>query len=180
MIKTFMKAQIAKFERGYDYDMSYARELLEIDTGALLKFSRVTALSRYRRGIPAEAWYAAKLLGTMTEDCGPCTQLIVTMAEREQLSPEILRAVLARKPEQLPADAQLGYRFAEAVLTRSPEADLLREAVVKRWGKLALVSLAFALISARLYPTLKYALGHGHACVRVQVAGQSQSVAQPT
>jgi hypothetical protein len=33
------------------------------------------------------------------------------------------------------------------------------------------VSLAFGLTAARLYPTLKYALGHGRACTRVTVAG---------
>jgi hypothetical protein len=33
------------------------------------------------------------------------------------------------------------------------------------------VSLAFALTSARFYPTLKYALGYGQTCTRVSVGG---------
>ena len=48
----------------------------------------------------------------------------------------------------------------------------LREQVVARWGKTGLVSLGFALTSARLFPTLKYALGHGRACTRVTVGGK--------
>ena len=68
-------------------------------------------------------------------------------------------------------------RFAEAVLMRHPDADTLRQTVVARWGRRALVSLAFGLLSARLYPTLKYALGHAHTCVRVQVAGEALAVA---
>jgi hypothetical protein len=46
-----------------------------------------------------------------------------------------------------------------------------REAIVKRWGRRALVSLAFAVTAARIYPTVKYALGHGKACMRVVVVG---------
>jgi hypothetical protein len=33
------------------------------------------------------------------------------------------------------------------------------------------VSLAFAITAARIYPTVKYALGHGKACMRVVVGG---------
>jgi hypothetical protein len=35
------------------------------------------------------------------------------------------------------------------------------------------VSLAFAITAARVYPTSKYALGHGKACQRVVVAGET-------
>ena len=34
------------------------------------------------------------------------------------------------------------------------------------------MSLAFGLVGARIYPTLKYALGHGKACQRIVVAGE--------
>jgi hypothetical protein len=50
-------------------------------------------------------------------------------------------------------------------------ADAYREAIVKCWGRRALVSLAFAITAARIYPTVKYALGHGKACMRVVVGG---------
>jgi hypothetical protein len=33
------------------------------------------------------------------------------------------------------------------------------------------VSLALAITAARIYPTVKYALGHGKACMRVVVGG---------
>ena len=42
---------------------------------------------------------------------------------------------------------------------------------MKRWGRLALVSLGFAITAARIYPTVKYALGHGKACMRIVVGG---------
>jgi hypothetical protein len=52
----------------------------------------------------------------------------------------------------------------------------LRKEVVRRWGKRALISLAFAITGARIFPTVKYAMGHGRACTRVTVAGESRPV----
>jgi hypothetical protein len=47
----------------------------------------------------------------------------------------------------------------------------LRDEVVRRWGQKGLVALTLALTTARMYPTVKYALGHGKSCSRVMVAG---------
>ena len=176
MFKLFLRSQLNKFEREFDYDMGYGREILDADLGAFFKFSAITPFTKHRRDVPVEAYYVAKLLGTMSEDCGPCIQLIVTMAEREGVSSGALRAVLARKPETLSADAQLAYHFATATLAHSAEADAAREEILKRWGQRALVSLAYALVAARIFPTLKYALGHGKTCVRVSVGGEPQAV----
>lgn len=43
---------------------------------------------------------------------------------------------------------------------------------MRRWGPGGLVDIGMTLTTARMYPTLKYALGHGRACSRVMVAGQ--------
>ncbi len=76
--------------------------------------------------------------------------------------------------------ASLAYRFARAVLARDIEAaDPLREEILRRWGKGALVDIGLAVTTARLYPTLKYALGHGKACSRVTVAGQPARFERP-
>ena len=66
-------------------------------------------------------------------------------------------------------------RFARAVLARDAAADACRDEIVRRWGPRAVLALAFGVMGAQLYPTLKYALGHGQACTRVVVAGQSIS-----
>jgi hypothetical protein len=66
--------------------------------------------------------------------------------------------------------------FARATLARSEAADPLREQILRRFGERGLVSLAFALTAARIFPTLKYALGHGQSCQRVQVQGELVSV----
>ena len=67
--------------------------------------------------------------------------------------------------------AKLAFRFAKATLAHDPAADALREEIEQRWGKRALISLAFAITAGRVYPTVKYALGHGKACQRLTVGG---------
>jgi hypothetical protein len=90
----------------------------------------------------------------------------------------VLRAIVSRDFEAMPEDVVLAVRFAEAVLRRDAGADDLREEIVRRWGKRALVSLAFGLTAARLYPPLKYALGHGQACRRLEIGGTSWQAPQ--
>jgi hypothetical protein len=33
------------------------------------------------------------------------------------------------------------------------------------------ITLAFAMVASRIYPTVKYAMGHGTACTRIVVGG---------
>jgi hypothetical protein len=172
MLQWLIRKRIDAFERSFDYDMSYARELLAADARAFFAFAKVMAMSRYRRDVPRQVWFAAKLTGTIAEDCGPCTQLMVTMALREGVDRGTIAAIVAGRNDEMSDEVRLGVRFTEAVLRRVPEADALREEVLKRWGPRALVSLAFALTMSRVYPTLKYALGHGQACQRVTIAGE--------
>ena len=93
------------------------------------------------------------------------------MAERAGVSPVVLRAVLTDNPDAMPPDVLLVWRFTRATLAHDAAADEYRDAIVKRWGRRALISLAFAISAARIYPTVKYALGHGQACMRVTVGG---------
>ena len=46
-------------------------------------------------------------------------------------------------------------------------ADPLRDEIVRRWGQKALVAVSLAIVTGRMYPTLKYALGHGKTCQRI-------------
>jgi hypothetical protein len=171
VLKWLMQRRIAAFEQTYGYDAGYLREMLEADTGALMRFFKVAGMAQYRKDVPAAVWYAAGLAGGLHEACGPCTQLGVTMAERAGVPAAVLRAILAGDAEALPAEVALGLRFAQATLAHDPAADELRAEIVHCWGPRALVSLAFALAAARVFPTVKYALGHGQACTRVTVGG---------
>ena len=94
------------------------------------------------------------------------------MAERSGVSPVVLRAVVAGDPEAMPPEVALVWRFTLATLAHDAAADEYRQAIVNRWGRRALVSLTFAITAARIYPTVKYALGHGKACTRIVVDGK--------
>lgn len=164
---------IAAFERRYDYDMTYAREILAASPRAFLRYARLTGMAGYREDVPLEAWYAAKLAATRAEDCGPCTQLVVRMARSEGVPSSTLRAILSGDEAAMGEAASLGHRFARAVLAHHPAADALRAEVVQRYGERGLISLGFAVAATRVFPTLKYALGHGRACTRVELDGQA-------
>lgn len=171
MIRWALHKALGRFERTWAYDASYMHDMVDASPRAAWLFARATAIGQFRRDIPVEAWCAAGITAVRTEDCGPCTQLAVMMAERNGVSAEVLRSLLADNPDAMPPDVALVWQFTRATLAHDPAADPLREEIVKRWGQRALVSVAFAITAARLYPTAKYALGHGHACMRVVVGG---------
>ncbi len=171
MIKWALEKAITRFERQWNYDAAYMRDILKDSSRAAWLFSRVTALGNLRLDIPLEAWSAAGITAIRHEDCGPCTQLGVTMAERAGVDPTVLRAIVSDNVDAMPPDVALVWNFTRATLARDAAADDYRQAILKRWGPRALVSIAFAITAARIYPTVKYALGHGQACMRVVVAG---------
>jgi hypothetical protein len=171
MIKWALRKALGKFERQWNYDASYMRDMIDASPRAAWLFSRVTALGQFRRDLPIAASFAAGITAVRHEDCGPCTQLAVNMAERAGVSPEVLRALLSDNPDAMPPDVALVWNFTRATLAHDPSADEYREAIVNRWGRRALISLAFSITAARIYPTVKYALGHGKACMRVVVGG---------
>lgn len=173
MLKTLLKAAVGRFERRYDYDVSYMRQLIEADPAAFQAFSAVRKLSGYRKGAPPAAIAAAGIIGTMAEDCGPCTQIGVKIAAEGGVPAGVLKGILTGDEEAMGPDAALARRFALASMARDLEAtDPLREAVVRRWGERGLAALALSIAAARVYPTVKYALGHGKACSKVRVADE--------
>lgn len=178
MLNWLIRNRLDAFGRKYGYDVGYMRELLETDRKAFMAVAKVAAMGNYRRDIPKDVYWAAKILGAVAEDCGPCTQLGVAMALEDGASARMLSDVLAGRDASLSEDVRLGVTFARQTLVHDPEADVSREQIVKRWGQRALVSLSFALIATRIYPALKYALGHGKACKRVEVAGEQVVVAR--
>lgn len=177
MLKMLLTRYLAGFERTWGYNASYMRQVLEANTASFLKFALGTRAAD-PRAAPLEASLAASLAGTLAEDCGPCTQLGVDMAAARGVDPAILRAILAGDEAAMGETAGLAWRFARASLARDMQVcDPLRDEIVRRWGEKGLVSISLSLTAARMYPTLKYALGHGKACSRVMVAGVAAPVA---
>ena len=178
MFKSYLHRKIASMERAFGYDATYVHEILDASTPAFLKFGLFQTMGAHRDGVPREAWFAAKLAAVMSEDCGPCAQLGVDMALKEGVDPKIIAALARGDLERAGADAALGYRYGLAVATNASEAVTLSVDAEAKYGKRGLVSLALAVASARVYPTLKRGLGHGAACQKLVVANDTIAVRQ--
>lgn len=178
MLKQFLHNRINAFERQWKYDASYIHELIDIDRRAAMAFAKVQGLSGYRKDVPPAVYSAAGLTAILREDCGPCTQLTIDMAQKNGVEPAVLRAIVARDFATMPPEVAVAVRFADAVLAHSPDADSYRDEIVRRFGKRGLVSLSFAVVAAHLYPTLKYAMGHGKACMKLTIGGETRPVAR--
>lgn len=174
MIKRFLASKLKGFGAQFDYDTAYMTDILQEDLGGFIKFALFQQMGTHRRQVPLEPWYAAKLRTIIAEDCGPCTQLVVNMAIAEGVAKETVHAIVCRELSRLDAGTSLAVRFTEACLAHAPQANDLRDEVVGRWGHRGLVTLAFAISSTRVYPTLKYVLGHGQACERVRIGDEVQ------
>jgi hypothetical protein len=178
MLKWVIHRRLRAFEREHGYDAAYMHEVLDTDVGAFLKFARATGVGGYRKDVPLEVYVAAQLTSSVLADCGPCTQLGVGLALEAGVPAATIAAVIRGDDAALPPEVALGARFARAILARDAAAEACREEVLRRWGPRAVLALALGVMAAQLYPTLKYALGHGKACTRVLVAGQPVSPRQ--
>jgi hypothetical protein len=176
MMKLLAAAYLRRMGARYDYDVGYMLHMLDVSRPAFWKFARLFDLARHREAAPQAAVFAAKLVGAMAEDCGPCTQLVVNFAREAKVAPSDIEAVLRRDALSMSADAALGFRFAEAVVWRLPEESELRESVRAAWGDKGLVDLSLAIAIARVFPMTKAGLGYAHACRRVAVDGRNVDV----
>ncbi len=172
MIRSILHSVVRRFERQFDYDATYMHDIADTSVGAFLKLALAQAMSKHREGVSLEAWFAAGFTAVRYEDCGPCAQLAVNMALQAGVAPAMARAIVARDTARMSSDAVLGQRLADAVLAHEPT-DAIREEVLARFGEKGLISLSYAIAATRIYPTMKRALGHAHACERLRVDGEA-------
>jgi len=152
--------------RQRNYDASCLREIIDVSPRAAWRFLSAE-LPNDHRDVPLEALVAAGITAVRSECCGPCTQLATAMAEGHGVRPEILRAILKEDVAAMPDAVALAWRFTKATLAHDAAADDYRAVILERWGPRAVVSLAFAMTTAHMYPTVKYAMGHGEACTQI-------------
>lgn len=164
------------FATYYDYDASYMEQMLAVSPAAFEKFAAIAALSQHCEAAPVSASFAARLVGVLTEDCGPCVQLVVRMARDAGMAADQVAAVLTADENAMSKETGLGYHFATAIVARSDERDLARTAVVEAWGEKAVIDLTFSLQIVRVYPMVKAGLGYDKTCQRVEVDGQPVEV----
>lgn len=173
MIRYAFNKMLLTMKNRYNYDVRYQQDILQADLGAFLKFMGFQTMATHSGGLPVGPLYAARIRAIIWDDCGPCTQLVVDMALEEKIDASIVRAIIDKDLQSLPEDIAWVVRFTDCVLAHSPEADDLREKIVSLWGDQGLISIGYAISAYRVYPALKYALGYGKACSRIQVNDSS-------
>ncbi|GAB4518481.1 MAG: hypothetical protein Kow00133_03600 [Amphiplicatus sp.] len=178
MLSLIGKHALKSFAARYDYDASYMEHMLAVSPSAFAKFARLAALSKHRQAAPVEAAFAAKLVGAMTEDCGPCVQLVVRMAEEAGMASDQIEATLKRDTLAMSADVALAFRFADALARRHPSLDEARAAVRAAWGDAGVIDLTVGMQAGRLYPMIKLGLGFARTCQRVSIGGRAVDVAK--
>ncbi|MDF1736215.1 MAG: hypothetical protein P1U37_13070 [Minwuia sp.] len=160
------------FGKHYDYDVSYLEHLLRISPRGFFGFRPVMALARHREAVPRDAASAARLVGAMHEDCGPCLQITTDMAREAGMEDDQIDAVLTGAGSRMSSDTALGYQFATALVGRTADLDTAREAVRAAHGERAVVDLTFATQIGRIFPMIKTGLGFGQACQRIQLGSR--------
>jgi hypothetical protein len=164
------------FARRYGYDVSYLEMMLNDSPAAFFKFAPIMKAAAHREAAPIDASFAAKIVGALAEDCGPCTQLVVDMAVEAGMPKDQIEAVLRRDVRAMNEATTLGFRFADAVVRRSSEDDEFRDAVRAQWGQKGVIDLTLALQMGRMFPMVKAGLGYARECRRVAVAGNNVDV----
>jgi hypothetical protein len=160
----------------YGYDTSYLEMMLDESPAAFFKFASVMKAASHREVVPVEASFAAKLVGALSEDCGPCTQLCVDMALEAGMPGDQIEAVLRRDLHAMHDATRLAFRFADIVVRRAFDDEEYRDAVGARWGQKGVIDLTLALQMGRMFPTVKAGLGYAKECRRVTVAGHDVDV----
>lgn len=179
MFKWLVKKQLDSFSKQWGYDTSYVREIVdEAGVGAVMPLQALQKLGSYRK-VPLDAYYGAALTAGKAADCGACLQLGVRMAEAARVKPPTIRAILERDHQNCSREALLGVEIALATIARDGSGQEARAEILRRWGRAGLVSLAYAIVGAQAYPTFKYAIGHGHACERLSVGGETIAMQSP-
>lgn len=150
-------------ERDLGVPLDYLHDIADTSLAAFVKFGLFTPLAQHRKHLPPEPYHLARITTTRHEDCGTCVQVEVTYALRAGISAEIVRAVAEGSADTLPDSLAEVVRYTEAIVAAA-DAPELRDTLRARYGEEGLVELALGIAAARVFPTVKRALGHAEAC----------------
>lgn len=156
-------------ERDLGVPLDYLRDIADTSLPAFVKFGLFMPLSQHRTHLPPAPYHLARLVATRREDCGTCVQIEVTNALRAGVPTELVRAVAEGQTEAVPDELADVVRYAESVVAATEETEL-RETLRARYGDVGLVELALGIAAARVFPTVKRALGHARACSLVPIS----------
>jgi len=159
---------IDAFEKRYNYNSDFIRDMLHHSDGGFAVYSGFHPMAVYRDAMPVEEYYVAKIATMQTEDCGECLQLNVDFARESGVSPELIRSALAGG-SGLPSDLKAVYDYAVSVAAHSEIPEESVKELEHRYGMTFMVELALCIASAKVFPTIKRTLGYAKSCRLVTV-----------
>ena len=168
MNMTDYRKMIDDFESHYNYDSTYMRELLESSPEGFAKFNNFLPLARHQEKLGAEDYWVAKLAAIQVEDCGECLQLNVRMALEGGVSKPIIEAALS-DGNTLSDDLKDVYVYAELVASNDTIEPELMDRITTRYDKGALLEFGLCIATAKVFPTVKRALGYIKSCSLVEI-----------
>jgi len=163
MNMTNYRQMIDDFESHYHYDSTYMRELLESSLEGFARFNDFLPLARHQEKLGAEDYWVAKLAAMQVEDCGECLQLTVRMALEGGVSKAIVEAVL-NGGGALSADLKDIYDYARCVASNDTIEAELMDRMTARFDKGALLEFGLGIATAKVFPTIKRAVGYTKSC----------------
>jgi hypothetical protein len=158
VIKAFLRTSVRSYGKKYDYNVDYLIYVVNASVNAGLRVSVVSLISGYRG--PKEAgdvWGGALYASTLHVDCGSCAQLVAAIAAEAGVDPDKLQ-LCAQGRLQEAGNVGLGFQFAQAVLSESPDTARFRDEIHEKFGRKAVVSAALAAAAGGFYPLLKRSL----------------------
>lgn len=168
MFRSLMTRMIQAMEKQLGVEAPYAYHLRDVAPARLWRFSMIKVVEGNRNITSREVYHAAGLGSAMAEDCGPCVQIHVNLAQKDGVAPDILRNLVAHNLAAVPKDVADAFQFGQ-VVSKGEMADDYRDAVRAKWGEAGLAELAFTVAVARFYPAVKRGLGFAQSCERVVV-----------
>lgn len=143
----------------YNYDVGYMEKILDEAPGAFWRLAPITGVASYHRAASKEAYYAVKLMAASSENCGPCTQLVVEMGSEAGVGADQIRAVLSGQHEDMTPATETGFNFGYALAYHHDMLDDARDAVRRTWGEAAVIELSLCFAVGRVFPATKLGMG---------------------
>jgi len=161
-------SQLQSFSEAFQYDAGYLTELLDAAPGAYEAFVAGQTMSSYRKALPLDAHYVARIATMQAEDCGPCAQLNLRMAVADGVDRELL-ATLIDRPDPLPSHLCDIVEHCRAVVTGALADPDRAQRIRAHYGAEAFAELAVCIAGCRIYPTTKRALLKAGVCERLSL-----------
>ena len=169
MLSWLLHRKLDAEEKKLGESMEYLRYIVNVSPATFLRFASIMPFAHSRKVLPTNAWYVAQLVAVGHEDCGPCLQITVNLAQKDGVDGSVIRAVLDGERDSLSEEMQAIYDFTRSLASGGPNVDSLREELRTRYGDRGLIELSYAIAAGRIPPTVKRVLGYGIRCKDVTI-----------